>query len=229
MTPTERAARLARVSGLYAIVDDAQGRRHDLGAVLEGALAAGVGVVQLRLKQTRDGEALQRARWAVERAHAAGALLIVNDRLDLASLAGADGVHLGADDLAPECIPTELRRELLIGLSTHTLDQVRASRSEPVDYIGFGPVFGTRSKTSVYDARGAAALSRAVEASSRPVVAIGGIDAERLPQIRGSGVAAVAVISALADADDPAQAARSLRRLLPPAAPAGDASSALPV
>jgi thiamine-phosphate pyrophosphorylase len=204
-------ARVERVSGVYPLADDDPRWRHGPRAVVEGALAGGARVVQLRLKHTTDADALALARWARERAHAAGALLIVNDRFDLADLAGADGVHLGEDDLPPEAVPDDVRARLLVGLSTHDLDQVKASRERPIDYIGFGPVFGTRSKQSEYDARGVERLRDAVAAAAHPVVAIGGIDASGLPAVVGAGASAAAVISAVADAPDAAEATRALQ------------------
>jgi thiamine-phosphate pyrophosphorylase len=197
-------ARLSKLAGLYPLADDDPRWRHGPRAVLAGALAGGATVVQLRLKHGTDHEALEMARWAAQQARAAGALLIVNDRFDLADLAGADGVHLGADDLVPEQIPEELRARLVIGLSTHTLDQVRASRERPVDYIGFGPLFGSVSKESDYSARGIEMLREAVELANRPVVAIGGITAQNLEDVARAGAAAAAVISAIANAVDPA-------------------------
>ena len=195
--------RLARIRGIYPIADDDPRWRNGPRAVVESALLGGATVVQLRLKHTIDREALELARWACERAHEAGAILIVNDRFDLADLAGADGVHIGEEDLAPERIPEDVRGRLLIGLSTHTLEQVRESRTRPVDYIGFGPVFGTSSKDPGYSPRGLDMLREAAESADRPVVAIGGITAENLPDVARNGASAAAVISALTDAVHP--------------------------
>ena len=103
--------------------------------------------------------ALELADWAVDQTHKAGALLFLNDRFDLADLVRADGVHLGQDDLAPERVSETVRERLTVGFSTHTLDQVEAGRSRPVDYIAFGPVFGTHSKRSKYSPRGVDALA----------------------------------------------------------------------
>lgn len=206
MTP-DAAAKLA---GIYPLADDDPRRRHDIRTVVESALAGGATCLQLRLKHTLDREALGLCRWAIDQAHKWGALLIVNDRLDLADLARADGVHLGQDDLAPERIPPELRRRLLVGLSTHTQEQVNESRERPADYIAFGPVFATASKDSQYEARGIDALAQAVERAGRPVVAIGGIAERNLCQVRMAGARAAAVISAIANADDPAEATRRL-------------------
>jgi thiamine-phosphate pyrophosphorylase len=202
---------LAKLAGIYPLIDDDPRWGRDPRTLLEATLAGGATVLQLRLKHTPDREALTLCRWAAERAREAGALLIVNDRFELAELSGADGVHLGQDDLPPERIPLELRPRLLIGLSTHTLEQVRESRSRPVDYVAFGPVFGTRSKTSEYLARGADALAEAVRQAGRPVVAIGGIDEANLPLVRAAGARAAAVISAIVNAEDPCKATRRLR------------------
>jgi len=205
------------VQGVYALVDDDPRRRNDLRAQLAGALVGGATVVQLRLKHSGDGAAVAFGREAHARTREAGALLFVNDRFDLALLAGADGVHLGQEDLAPERIPADARARLLVGLSTHTLGQVRASRTRPVDYIAFGPVFGTSSKDSAFSPRGLELLREAVALAGRPLVAIGGISAANASVVRESGAVAIAVISAIADASDPAEATRYLRaRFLAP-------------
>ena len=135
----------------------------------------------------------------------------MNDRFDLALLAGADGVHLGQDDLAPERIPSDARARLIVGLSTHTIAQVRESRTRPADYIAFGPVFETSSKVSEFEPRGLALLREAVALAGRPVVAIGGISAANAAEVRVCGAVAAAVISAVADASDPAEATRYLQ------------------
>jgi thiamine-phosphate pyrophosphorylase len=167
--------------------------------------------VQLRLKHTRDADALQLARWTAARCREAGALSFVNDRFDLADLAGCDGVHLGQDDVAPGELPPDVRARLRVGFSTHTLEQVRASRALAIDYVAFGPVFGTHSKDSPFSARGVAALREASACATRPLVAIGGIGAAEVAAVAGAGAAAAAVISAIAAADDPAAATRALR------------------
>jgi len=202
---------LERVRGIYVLADDDPRWKHGVRAQLEGALAGGASAVQLRLKQTPDGAALALARWAAARAREAGALLVVNDRFDLALLAGAGGVHLGQDDLAPEVLPAEARERLLVGLSTHTPEQLAASVGRPIDYVAFGPVFAAGSKRSEYSARGLPALRAAAAAAGRPLVAIGGVSADNAAQVRLAGAAAAAVISAVAAAPDPAEATRYLR------------------
>jgi thiamine-phosphate pyrophosphorylase len=202
---------LELVRGVYVLCDDEPRWKHGVRAQLEGALAGGATVVQLRLKHTPDGAALELARFAAARARAAGALLFVNDRFDLALLAGADGVHLGQDDLAPESLPADARERLWVGLSTHTREQLEASVTRPIDYAAFGPVFGTGSKTSEYSPRGLPALRDAAARAGRPLVAIGGIGAANIAAVRAAGANAAAVISAVADAPDPAEATRYLQ------------------
>ncbi len=204
-------ADVSRIAGLHALADDAPAWPRDVRGQVSAALEGEASVIQLRLKHMPDREALALARWARARCHEAGALLIVNDRFDLADLADADGVHLGQDDVAPEELPAAVRARCLVGWSTHTLEQVEAAALRPVDYIGFGPVFGTASKDSPWSARGVEGLARAVERARCPVIAIGGIDAARAGSLRAAGAAGLAVIGALAGADDPPAAARALR------------------
>jgi thiamine-phosphate pyrophosphorylase len=167
--------------------------------------------VQLRAKQTPDREVLA---WAAEiRALAtrAGVLFFVNDRFDLALAAQADGAHLGQEDLAPASLPPAARERLLLGRSTHTLAQAQAARDEPIDYLAFGPIFGTRSKDSPWEPRGLAQLEAVARSvAPLPVVAIGGIDVRTAASVRAAGAAGFAVISAVAAAPDPHAATRAL-------------------
>jgi thiamine-phosphate diphosphorylase len=208
---SERRQRAGRLCGLHVLADDAPHRRRDPVAQSRAACAGGAAVIQLRAKQATDGETLA---WATEirrLTRARGVLFFVNDRFDLALAAAADGVHLGQHDLPPARVPPEARRRLLLGRSTHTAEEVAAARSEPVDYVAFGPVFATSSKDAEHPPRGLARLAAAVAASGgRPVVAIGGIDADNATEVRAAGAVAVAVISAVADADDPVAATRTL-------------------
>jgi thiamine-phosphate pyrophosphorylase len=152
-------------------------------------------------------------------------LFFVNDRFDLALAAEADGVHLGQTDLPPGRLPEAARERLLVGRSSHTEVQARAARDEPVDYVAFGPVFGTRSKHSPYQARGLELLARAAAiVAPLPLVAIGGIDADNAAQVAGAGAAGIAVVSAVAAAADPEAATRALVEAL--AAPRGVPASA---
>jgi len=201
--------------GLHVLADDAPHWKHDPVEQARAACQGKAAVVQLRAKHATDRETLA---WAVEirrLTRGCGALFIVNDRFDLALAADADGVHLGQEDLPPARIPAAARRRLLVGRSTHTLEQVETAGSEPVDYVAFGPIFETQSKPSENRTWGPRLLAAVVEAAApRPIVAIGGIDIGNAAEVIAAGAAGIAVISAVANADDPVAATRALTRLL---------------
>lgn len=183
--------------GLYGIADDAFGEPVALGAML---LAGGVCALQLRCKRSPEAaiEAALRTLRPLCAAHRVP--LIINDRAGLAGL--ADGVHLGQED-GPFPKDCGLR-----GRSTHDLDQVRRAMDEDVDYIGFGPVFSTRTKAGAGEARGLARVGQAARLSTVPVVAIGGITPARLPAVRQAGAACWAIVSAILADPDPIAIAR---------------------
>jgi len=197
--------------GLHVLVDDDPRWGRDPVEQARAACRARVPVVQLRAKQAGDRQILDWARAIRALTRASGSRFVVNDRFDLALLAEADAVHLGQDDLPPEALPAAARARLAVGRSTHTPEQLARARAEDVDYVAFGPVFGTRSKDSPFDARGLEAVAEAVRAAApRPLVAIGGLALASLPALRALGVAGAAVISAVAGADDPERAASAL-------------------
>jgi thiamine-phosphate pyrophosphorylase len=189
--PPERAARLARLRGIYAIVGD-----EDPVERAEAALAGGVGVVQVRMKTSPGGRILEAARRIVELARGR-ALVIVNDRADLAVLAGADGVHVGDDDLPPGEARRLVGEGRIVGRSTRTLEDARAALAAGADHVGFGPVFATRTKSIAAAPRGVAQLAEVARALPAPVVAIGGITLEDVAAVAGAGAAAAAVVEDL--------------------------------
>ena len=200
-------------AGLHVLADDDP--RWPIGPVDQArhACAGGASVVQLRVKHATDREAIVWGRAIRELTRDAGTRFVLNDRFDLALACEADAVHLGQDDLPPKSLPAAARERLAIGRSTHDLAQARTARSEAVDYVAFGPVFGTTSKASEYSLRGTHTLSQIVElVAPLPVVAIGGIDESNVGEIVAAGAAGAAVISAVAAAPDPALATRSLVR-----------------
>lgn len=197
--------------GLHVLADDDPRWPHDPVEQARNACAAGVPVIQLRAKHATDRLCLEWARAIRALTRASGARFVVNDRYDIALLAEADAVHLGQTDLPPSAIPTDARTRLAIGRSTHTQSQLEIARAEDVDYVAFGPVFGTTSKVSEFHARGLDALVMATRlASPRPLIAIGGIQLAHLSDLRTAGVGGFAVISGVAAADDPIAAARAL-------------------
>jgi len=205
---------------LYPIVDPGPPGADPLPA-LEGLAAAilrgGAGIIQLRMKQGDDGwgtGALFAAARRLRRlTRDAGALLVVNDRVDVAILADADGVHVGQEDLPL----AEARRLVgagrLIGVSTHTVEDALAAEAGGADYIGFGPMYPTPSKANARPRRSLEMLREVRKAVHVPIVAIGGITAARVTEVREAGADSVAVISAIASAPDPTAATRKLLRL----------------
>ncbi len=167
-------------------------------------LDGGATVIQLRAKRFPSGAFLDLCDAAVALAQSYKADIIVNDRLDLALMSGASGVHLGQDDLSPAAARQLLGPGAIVGYSTHTIDQVDKATLEPASYIAIGPVFGTTTKETGYDAVGLALVSAAsARAKGRPVVAIGGITLQRAPSVIAAGASAVAVISDLLITNDP--------------------------
>jgi thiamine-phosphate pyrophosphorylase len=201
---------------VYAIldVDLARARDRDPLELAVAFLEGGARLVQLRAKALPGSDFLALARALVEQAHARGARVILNDRADIAWLAGADGVHVGQDDLPPSAV-----RGLLpggaIGLSTHTREQFDDGLAEPVDYLAVGPVFETGTKDTGYAALGLPFVTWAAARTDRPIVAIGGITLDGAPDVIAAGAASVAVISDLLTGDDPAARVRAWTHLGP--------------
>jgi thiamine-phosphate pyrophosphorylase len=208
-----RAPDVLTVPRLYAILDadacSAQGL--DPREIVDGWLEAGVRLIQLRAKSTPSGQFLTLAETLAASASAAGATFIVNDRADIASLAGASGVHVGQTDLSPTDARVVLGNAAVVGVSTHNAGQTRLALAEPVDYVAIGPVFRTASKDRpdpVVGLEGVREALAILTSSGRPLVAIGGITLERAPAVIEAGADSVAVISDLLSGGDPATRAR---------------------
>ncbi|MEO8745395.1 MAG: thiamine phosphate synthase [Candidatus Dormiibacterota bacterium] len=210
LTRQPQVERLA-AARLYVITPDAP--PENLLELAAAALRGGADVLQLRHKTLPRGELLALARKL--RATAAGALFVVNDHVDIALLSGADGVHLGPDDLSIAAARRVAGDRLIIGASASTPDAARTAVDEGADYLGTGPAFATPIKTSktVIGPQGVAAVAEAV-GREVPVFAIGGIDESNLAQLTALGVRRACVIRAVAEARDPEQAARRLRAML---------------
>lgn len=233
MSPDERRARLNDAL-LYLVCDSRPGGR-PLAEVLEAAIAGGVDIVQLREKRLDDESLTAAAREAREICERLGALLIVNDRPAVARAAGADGVHVGQEDMTVAQARAIVGPELLVGLSTHSPEQIDAAMrgasaaGSPAseapaegtggdgaggpDYIGVGPVHATPTKPG-RPAVGTELVHYASAHSRIPFFAIGGIDAENVAAALAAGARRVAVVRAIAKAEDPEGAARALREAL---------------
>lgn len=195
---------------LYAIVDPLDTGR-DPVALGEALLAGGARLLQLRLKHAPARDVLAVARALVPLARRAGARLLVNDRPDVARAAGADGVHLGQEDLPIAAARQVLAPGAIVGVSTHYPEQARVAAAAGADYLGVGPVYATTSKVNALAPRGLD-LVAAVRAlvPDRPLVAIGGITPETAPAVRRAGADAGAMIGALVRSPDPAAAVREV-------------------
>jgi thiamine-phosphate pyrophosphorylase len=186
---------------LYAILDPEQIRGRSPEPVLMELLSGGAKIVQLRAKKLSAREFLEIACRARELTRAQGCRLIINDRVDVALSCGADGVHLGQEDL-----PLHAARSLLpakiIGISTHNLEQAKQAQDGGADYIGFGPMYGTATKETGYSARGVAMLSEIRRGLRVAIVAIGGINEANVGEIWNGGADAAAIISDILAAED---------------------------
>lgn len=184
-------------SCLYAIIDQDVAARFGwtVPALAEAYLEGGARFLQVRAKHATGAEYLKMCEDVVARARAVGAWVIVNDRADIARLAGAAGVHVGQDDLSAADARAIVGADAIVGFSTHSVDQVRAAEGMPIDYVAIGPIFGTATKETGYSALGLDVLRRV--ATAKPVVAIGGITLDRARSVIDAGAASVAVISDL--------------------------------
>ena len=179
-------------------------------------LSAGAGWIQLRCKDLASGAFLDLANHTLEQSRAAGAILIINDRADIAAIAQADGLHVGQTDLTAEDARLVIGPAPILGLSTHTPGQWQAAVREPISYLAIGPVFGTGTKDTGYTAAGLEVVTRASAAAAAnglPAVAIGGITIDNAVSVIDAGAASVAVISDLLKGDPEARCRAFLRIL----------------
>jgi thiamine-phosphate pyrophosphorylase len=211
---------------LYAICDAdlctrAGWRLVDLA---DACLDGGARLIQVRAKTLSGRDFLDAAVSIVELGRACGALVVINDRADIARLANAGGVHVGQDDLTPRQVRAVAAAGAVVGLSTHTAVQIEAAVRAPIDYLAIGPLYATSTKATGYDAVGPLGLRRACSVASAgdlPVIAIGGITLARAPELIEGGAAAVAVAGDLLATGDPRGRVRAYLAELgaPPEAP----------
>ena len=198
---------------LYVIVDPAAAHGRRLDDLAAAAIRGGADAIQLRDKTATARQLLADAAALLAVTRPAKVPLIINDRADVAAGAGADGVHLGQDDLPVRQARRLLGPSAIIGLSTHSLEQARAALDEPVDYIGLGPIFPTPTKPGS-SSIGVELIRPVVRAARCQVVCIGGVDAETVGRVIEAGGACVAVVRAVCAAADPEAAARALTSCL---------------
>lgn len=205
---------MKRVGRLHVLTDTQLQKVFTHLELTEMAIAGGADAIQFRQKQGSTREMIETACHMKELCAKAGVIFIVNDRIDIAIASDADGVHLGQDDF-----PIPLARKLLgddkiIGGSAGDVKEAVKCLTEGVDYIGFGPVYGTLSKEDAGPARGLEVMKDLLKEISVPVIAIGGVNALNTPEIIAAGAYGIAVISAVCCTEDPVQAARKLKETL---------------
>jgi thiamine-phosphate pyrophosphorylase len=209
---TERRQRL-QAAHLYLVCDQQSDE------FLTAVLGAGVDIVQLRMKDAADPEIVATARRFARAAAQHGALFILNDRPDLVAETGADGVHVGQDDMPVAAARRIIGADRLLGLSTHTPKQVDEAGGLDVDYIGVGPVHATPTKPG-RPAVGLELVGYAAEHATVPFFAIGGISPDNVGAVRSAGAQRIAVVRALTESAEPVRAARELRQSIFPSSEA---------
>ncbi len=194
----------------YLVTDASAGDVERLVEICTEAIAGGITAVQLRAKGWTDRELLRAANELRQVCDRADALFIVNDRVDIALASNADGVHLGVDDLPVDVARALLGAGKVIGYSPETVDDRRAAEEAGIDYLGIGPVFGTRTKSDAGAALGLDRFAQLVSESTVSVVGIGGIAIDDATSVIEAGACGVAIVGAVFFAQDPRAAALEL-------------------
>jgi thiamine-phosphate pyrophosphorylase len=209
-----RSRDLADRLSLIVLTDEAQARDGELLEVVRAALRGGAPAVQVRSKHATGRHMVELTRALLTETHAAGALLFVNDRVDVALAAGADGAHLGDDDLPLPAARRVVPPGFILGRSVETPEQAKVAEREGADYLGAGPVFATESKPDAGEPIGLVSLGRIADAVRIPVVAIGGIELGNAREVRQAGAVGIAVIRAVMQVEEPEEEVRRLLREL---------------
>ena len=197
---------------LYAVTDRAWTGKQTLYEQVEAALKGGATCVQLREKELDKAAFLREAKDIRALCRRYGVPFIVNDNVDVAVACGADGVHVGQEDMAAGEVRKRVGEDMLLGVSVHTVEQARRAVENGADYLGLGAVFPTSTKTDV-DQMSNETLRAICGAVDVPITAIGGINRNNILQLSGSGVDGVALVSAIFSAEDIEGACRELRAM----------------
>ncbi|MBI2423790.1 MAG: thiamine phosphate synthase [Candidatus Hydrogenedentes bacterium] len=212
MTRAERMARFQETD-LYVVITESFCAGRNADCVLEATLRAGVRLVQLREKDCGARELLARVKRFRELTARYGALLIVDDRVDIALAAGADGAHLGLDDL-PLAAARAIAPDLILGASSHNLEEALAAESAGADYVNIGPVFATQTKSVPTGVVGPEMIAAIAPHLSIPFTCMGGIKLHNIHEVLARGARHPAVVTAVTAADDVETAARALREAM---------------
>ena len=197
---------------VYVIADASRARGRSHLEIAEAAIRGGATAIQLRMKDEPARLMVRTARWLATLCQTAGVTFIVNDRVDVAMIVGADGVHIGQDDLPAEDVRRLMGRGALLGVSAATVQEARAAERAGADYVGVGAIYATGTKADAGAPVGLARIRQLRRAVGLPLVAIGGITVDNAAQVIAAGAQGVAVITAVTLAEDMAEAARRVRR-----------------
>jgi thiamine-phosphate pyrophosphorylase len=205
---------MKRIGNFHVLTDTCLQSRFSHAELTRLAIAGGADTIQFRQKEGATRQMIRAAEEMRDLCQKAGVTFIVNDRVDVAIASHADGVHLGQDDFPIPLARKLLGEKAIIGGSASSLEEAQKCLKEGADYIGFGPVYPTTSKEDAAPAAGLGAMRQIVETIPLPVIAIGGIAVNNASPLIRAGAHGIAVISAVCCQQDPAEAARCLRRLL---------------
>jgi thiamine-phosphate pyrophosphorylase len=200
-------------AGLYLVTSASMSNGRSTLDVIREALKGGVLLIQLREKDCNDEELLELATAARRMTHEAGALLLINDRLDIAEQCEADGVHLGLEDMSLE-EARERAPDMIIGGSSHSLDEAMLAQAQGASYVNIGPIYPTKTKNWQEAYLGLEAIKEIAPHLSIPWSVMGGIKKRHIPDLVGSGAKAIAVVTAVTMADDIAAECRELIELI---------------
>jgi thiamine-phosphate pyrophosphorylase len=209
---TERMERF-RAAGLYLVTSETLSEGRTTLEIVRHALDGGVRLIQLREKEKTTRELLYLAGLVRKACDEYGALLIINDRVDIALSVGADGVHLGNDDLPPSAV-RKLFPDGIIGVSTHSQDEARQLASSHASYFNIGPIFPTKTKKWEEAFLGAEKVAPIAACSSLPFTVMGGINRSNIREVVRAGARTVAVVTAITKAKDPAAECRRLLEII---------------
>lgn len=214
MNGRDRVTRLMREGGLYGLTAEKFSLGRTNADVVRAMLDAGIRIIQYREKAKKMGLKFEECLQLRAMTREAGAAFIVNDDIDLALLVGADGVHVGQEDLPVEAVRSLVGEDMAIGLSTHSPEQARAAVAQGADYIGVGPIFATQTKEDVCAPVGFEYLDFVVRGVDLPFVAIGGIKEHNLGDVAAHGARCMALVTEITAAEDIRSKIAALMRVL---------------
>ncbi len=202
-----------KAAGIYLVTSGSMSGRSTTPEIIRAALAGGIQLIQLREKELAHNDFITLAREARVLTEAANALLIINDHLDIALEVGADGIHLGQQDM-PIAEARASAPDLIIGASSHNIPEAVAAQKAGASYVNIGPLFPTQTKQWDEEFLGIAGLKTIATAINIPFTVMGGIKKQQIPELRAAGAQTIAVVTAIAAATDPAAATRELLALM---------------